>query len=166
MNKYTACVGSTVYNENNQLIAKDVNFTLPAVTYQTAEFKALGTVEVPIPQLIDAMETSVTHIGEDAGFLKSLTPGSRKIEARWARSVIDENGNVKTVGCRAAMTVMSKGVPEIGVSVGETSEIELPLAVTRYRLYIDGAEILLVDKLKGICRINGKDYAGDVSNVL
>lgn len=166
MKKYTACVGSTVYNENNQQTAKDVNITLPAVTFQTAEFQALGTVEVPIPQLIDAMEATITHIGEDAGFLKSLTPGSRKIEARWARSVIDENGNAKTVGCRAAMTVMSKGIPEIGVTVGETTECELTLAVTRYRLYVDGAEVLLVDKLKGICRINGKDYAGEVSSVL
>ena len=38
--------------------------------------------------------------------------------------------------------------------------------VTRYALYADGEEICLIDRLAGIVRIMGKDYAQDLTTML
>lgn len=167
MDKYSVCVGSTVYNEQNKQIARDVDAKLPAATMQTVDLKALGTISVPVAQLLDDMEMTITHIGENSGLFETLKPGSHKIEVRWAREVFDANGNAKTIGCRAALTVMPKVIaPELQITVGENTECEVPLSVSRYKLYVDGKEKLLIDKFKGICKIDGKDYGAQVASVL
>lgn len=59
-------VAETVY-ANNKLVAKDVELTLPAVTPTTADVQAMGTMSIPIPQLLENMELSITKIGTDLG---------------------------------------------------------------------------------------------------
>mgnify|MGYP003303604646 CR=1 FL=1 len=48
----------------------------------------------------------------------------------------------------------------------ENYEGAIPIAVTRYQLYIDGEEKILVDKLKGQVKVDGVDYAKDIKNLL
>ena len=57
-------------------------------------------------------------------------------------------------------------IPGVGLEVGATIEGEITFATTRYNLFVDGKEICLIDKLAGICRINGKDYAGEIGSML
>lgn len=158
-------VADTVYCED-KLVARDVAATLPEVTAMTADVQAMGTYTLPIWQLIEHMETAITKIGIDLGFAALIKPDMKTVELRWVQTVTDANGTTKNVGCKAFIKGIPNKIPGVGLEVGATIEGEITLATSRYNLFVDGKEICLIDKLAGICRIYGKDYAGDIGSML
>lgn len=158
-------VADTVYCEN-KLVARDVSATLPEVTATTADVQAMGALSLPVWQLVEHMETAITKIGVDLGFASLIKPDMKTIELRWVQTVTDATGNTRNVGCKAFIKGIPNKIPGVGLEIGAAIEGEITLATTRYNLFVDGNEICLVDKLAGICRINGKDYAGDIGSML
>lgn len=59
-------VANTAYVDNT-LVARDVAITLPEVTPQTSDTQAMGTLSLPIWQLLENMELAITKIGLDLG---------------------------------------------------------------------------------------------------
>lgn len=157
-------VADTVYIDG-ELVARDVAVTLPEVVPMTAELNAMGTFTLPVWQLIESMELAVTKIGMDAGLGKAIAPDMKPLEFRWAQTVTDANGHTKNIGVKAFVRAVPLNLPEIGLEVGSASEHELRFSVTRYNLFVDGSEAWLVDRLAGIVRVNGKDFA-DLSSLL
>lgn len=162
---YGPVVADTVYSDST-LVARDVAITLPEVTPQTADISAMGTMSLPIWQLLDNMEASITKIGVDKGLGKLLMADIKSMEARWVQTVTDANGATKNVGCKAFLRGTPNKIPGIGLELASPSENEVTLMVTRYALYVDGEELLLIDRLAGIVRIMGKDYAQDLTTML
>ena len=158
-------VADTVYCDN-KLVARDVSATLPEVAATTADVQAMGTLSLPIWQLVEHMETAITKIGVDMGFAALIKPDMKTIELRWVQTVTDANGNTKNVGCKAFIKGIPTKIPGVGLEIGATMEGEITIATTRYSLFVDGKEICLIDKLASICRINGTDYAGDIGSML
>lgn len=158
-------VADTVYCEN-VLVARDVSVTLPEIVAMTAEVQAMGNLTIPIWQLLEHMETAITKIGVDIGLTSLVKPDMKPIEVRWVQTVTDANGTTKNVGCKAFITGIPTKIPGVGLEIGATIESEVTLATTRYNLFVDGREMFLIDKLSGICRIDGKDYAGDIGSML
>ena len=158
-------IADTVY-VGNKLVARDVSATLPEVAATTADLQAMGTLSLPIWQLLEHMETAITKIGVDMGFASLIKPDMKSIELRWVQTVTDANGNTKNVGCKAFIKGIPNKIPGVGLEVGSAIEGEITLATTRYRLVVDGKEICLIDKLAGICKIDGKDYAGNIKSML
>lgn len=151
-------VADTVYVDG-KLVARDVAVSLPEVTPATADLSAMGTFTLPIWQLIESMELSVTKIGLDVGLSKAITPDMKPLEFRWVQTVTDANGKTKNVGCKAFFRCIPLNLPSIGLEVGSASEHELRFSVSRYNLFVDGAEAWLIDRLAGIVRVNGTDFA-------
>lgn len=135
-------LADTVYI-GGTLVAKDVTIALPAVTPVTADFKAMGTYTAPILGQIEAMEASITKIGIDLGLRNMM-----KLESK------------------AFIRCVSKGIPGLSVDPGNTSENEATFAVSRYQLYVGGAEYWLIDQLNTILRVGGVDYAKDIRSLL
>ena len=158
-------VADTAYIDN-KLVARDTAVTLPEVTPTTADVAAMGTMSLPIWALLENMEASITKIGVDSGLRDAIKPDMKPIEFRWVQTVTDANGNTKNVGCKAFLKGIPTKIPGIGITIGEASENEVTFSVTRYGLFVDGAEMFLIDRLAGICRIGGKDYAGGISSML
>lgn len=157
-------VADSVYSEN-KLVARDVSITLPEVAPQTADLPAMGTMSMPIWQLIENMETAITKVGADMGLTNLIKPDMKPLEFRWVQTVTDANGTTKNVGCKAFIKGIPTKIPGIGVAVGEASENEVTIMTVRYSLFVDGEEMLLIDRLAGIVRIGGKDYA-DLASML
>lgn len=151
-------VADTVYVEN-KLLARDVAFVLPEVAPMTADLTVMGTFTMPIWQLIEAMEATITKIGLDLGLRSALTPELKPYEFRWVQPITDANGKTRNVGFKAFLSAIPLNLPEIAPEVGSTSEHEVRLSVSRYNLFIDGQEAWLIDRLAGIVRVAGKDYA-------
>lgn len=151
-------VADTVY-DNGNLVARDVAVTLPEVAFLTTDLQAMGTLSLPIMQLIEHMETALTKIGVDMGLGALIKPDMKPLEFRWAQTVTDANGNTKTVGCKAFIKGIPNKIPGIALAIGEPIENEITLATTRYVLFVDGNELIHIDRLAGIIRIDGKDYA-------
>ena len=73
-----AIVADTTY-VNNVLAAKDVEATLPEVAPVAAEVQAMGTMSLPIWQLIENMELAITKIGVDKGLRSMITPETQSL---------------------------------------------------------------------------------------
>lgn len=154
---------------DGELVARNTGVTLPEVTHVLATVKtALGEHEIPLFGLVETMESTIKKIGADYGLAKICSMSNKTIEHRWVQQITKtESGENKVVGCKAFLRGIPKvAVPSIEVESGSTVELEIPFSISRYQLFVDGKEIILVDKLAGICRINGIDYAEQVNSLL
>lgn len=158
-------LADTVY-DSGKLVAKDVTITLPSVTPVTADFRAMGTLTMPMLGQIEAMEAAVTKIGIDLGLRSLVKLESKTLEFRWAQDVKTSDGSTKTEGCKAFLRAMPKTIPGLSVDPGNASENELTFAVSRYQLFVDGAEFWLIDQLNQIMRIDGMDYCKNIRSLL
>ena len=155
-------VADTVYS-GGVLVAKDVTFTLPGIEFLTADVQAMGNMTVPLIGLLENMELTVTKIGVDNGLSRLNRLEKQNLEFRWVQSVISSDGSQSTEGCKA---FVPSNIPEIGVEVGNATEIEATYNVTRLQIYANGVEVLCVDRLNQILRVNGKDYYQSIDNLL
>ncbi len=154
---------------DGELVARNTGVTLPEVTHVLATVKtALGEHEVPLYGLVETMESTIKKVGADYGLAKICGMANKTIEHRWVQQVTKaETGENKVMGCKAFLRGVPKvAVPAIEVETGSTVELEIPFSISRYQLFVDGHEIILVDKIAGICRINGTDYAEQVNSLL
>ncbi|MCM1040425.1 MAG: phage major tail tube protein [Ruminococcus sp.] len=153
---------------DGQLVARNTTVTLPEVTHVTATIQtALGEHELPLYGLVDSMESTIKKIGTDEGLAKMLMMQQNTFEHRWVQQVTKADGSSSVEGCKAFIRGIPKiAVPSFEVNPGDSIEVDVPLSVTRYQLFIGGKEICLIDKLAGICRINGEDYAEKVNSLL
>lgn len=160
-----AVVGATMYYDG-KLVARDQSFTLPEVAFMTADIQASGTTTIPLMPLTENMETSVTKIGIDLLAASMLTPEKKPIEYRWMQTCNMADGSQKYVECKAFLTGGSNKIPGFSVEVGSASENENTITVYRYKLVIDGQQVVLIDKFSGQCEIMGKDYAKELNSFL
>ena len=158
-------LADTVYVDG-KLVAKDVTVTLPGVTPVTADFRAMGTMTMPILGQIEAMEAAITKIGVDLGLRTLVKLESKTLAFSWAQDVKTSDGSTKTEGCKAFIRAMPKTIPGLSVDPGSASENELTFAVSRYQLFVDGAEFWLIDQLNQIMRIDGVDYCKTIRSLL
>jgi len=163
--KKNAVLADSCYCDN-QLAAQDVSVTLPAVNFLTSEVNAMGTLEIILPGLIEAMEATITKVGIDRGLSRMMTPQKHNFEFRWAQNVLKGDGTTAPEGCKAFVTGVPKGIPGFGLEIGSNIEGEVALGVSRYQLFVGGTEICCIDKLSQICRINGVDYYSKIASLL
>lgn len=158
-------VADTVYSDKI-LVAKDTSFTLPGISFLTADVQAMGTMTVPLIGLLENMELTVTKIGVDKGLSRLNRLEKQNLEFRWIQTVISSDGSQSTEGCKAFVRTLPSNIPEIGVEVGSATEIETTYNVTRMQIYANGEEILCVDRLNQILRVNGNDYYKSINSLL
>lgn len=165
LDKKSAVVADTVYCDG-KLVARDVSFTLPAITFMTADVQAMGTLSFPIYGLIEDMEAAITKIGLDLGLAKLLRLGKKVLEFRWVQTRVKADGSTGPEGCKAFLTVAPKSLGEISPEIGSPTEIESTYAVMREQIYVDGKELLLVDRLARKLRVDGVDLAGSLESLI
>ena len=158
-------IASTVYDEG-KLVGRNLTCTLPEVTPMTAELKAGGTIEAPITGLVEAMEATITSPAADADMIALNSPKAHTVEVRWVQDSMSNDGTMRQVGYKAFLRANGKTVPGPSIEVGSVPENEATLGVTRYQLFADGEEVLLIDQLNGIYRFLGVDYSSSVEALL
>jgi len=158
-------VADTVYADN-KLVAKDVAFTLPGVEFITADVQAMGNMTVPLVGLLENMELSITKIGIDMGLSRLNRLQKQNLEFRWVQNVVKSDGSQGVEGCKAFVRTLPGSLPETGVEVGSATEAENTFNVTRQQVYANGYEMMCVDRLSQILRVDGKDYMSQINNLL
>jgi hypothetical protein len=105
-------LANTVY-ANNKLIGENISVTLPAVTFATSDYVALGTLTLPNKAALENMEFSVTKpgIGRDLAALGS--PDIVNYEVRGAQDELQPDGSMKTIGFKAFIRAVSGGLPSV-----------------------------------------------------
>ena len=135
-------------------VDKDCVITLPEIAMQTAEFKAMGTIE-----------TTVAQNGLKKEYFKAFGLESKTHEFR-ASQQVTVDGKVKTVGIKAFVKGIVKSIPGATLEQGETVDGDISIATLRYQLFVDGEEVILIDKLNNIFKIYGKDYAESMNSYI
>ena len=158
-------VADSVYSDNT-LVAKDTAFTLPGLEFMTADVQAMGNMTVPLVGLLENMELAITKIGIDKGLSRMNRLKKQNFEFRWVQNVVKSDGSTSVEGCKAFVRTMPGSFPETGVEIGSASEQENTYNVTRMQIYANGVEILCVDRLSQILRINGEDYMSNINSLL
>lgn len=158
-------IGSTVYADKKQ-VARDVNFTLPGLEFVTADVQAMGTMSVSLIGLLEHMELTITKVGIDEGLSRLNRLEKQNLEFRWVQNVVKSDGSQTVEGLKAFVRTMPGNLGETGVEVGSPTEIENTYGVSRIQVYANGTEILCVDRLSQILRVNGKDYMKNINNLL
>lgn len=158
-------LANTVYSDG-KLVAKDVAITLPSVTHVTADFRAMGTMTMPMAGQIEAMEAAITKVGIDLGLRNLVKLETKTLEFRWVQDVKKSDGSTVTEGCKAFLRATPKAIPGLSVDPGSASENEITFAVSRYQLFVGGEEFCLIDQLNQILRIGGTDYCKDIRSLL
>lgn len=149
-----------------ELVAKDVEISLPEVKNLTIEAKAMGNMNVPIIAQFDNMEATIHHIGVDLGLAKMLAQETLELEVRWVDQVMMQGGGQTAVSCKAFLTGFPQGIPQIGVKPGEAVDVETPYIITGYTLKRGEDELWSINRLSQTCVINGVDYFADISSML
>ena len=166
VNKRGPIEADTMY-VNKKLVATDTNINLPEVTFLTADINAMGTMSIPLLNAIDDMETTISKSGIDKHMTTLTAPGKKQIEVRWVQDRIKSDATVEAEGCKAFMTVSPVTLhPGASLEIGSASENDLTFKVFRYRLVVNGEEILLVDRLAHKLKVNGKDYSKKYDKML
>ena len=158
-------LADSVYSDGT-LVAKDVDFTLPGLAFLTADVKAMGNMSIPLIGLLENMSLSVTKIGVDKGLGSMNRLEKQNLEFRFVQNVVKSDGSAKSEGCKAFVRTLPGSFPDLGIKVGETTEAENTYNVTRMQIFAGGEEIVCVDRLAGVLRVNGKDYYGDIASLL
>ena len=156
--KRTAIEASTLYDDNT-LMGEDIKVTLPEITNATADVSLMGTASIPLLGLIEDMEFTISKQGVDKKATSLTRPCVHNIEVRWVQDTITGGGNVAQEGCKAYIKCIPKSIGPVGaeIEVGNTPEFDIPYEVLRYRLVVNGEEVLLVDRTSHILKDNGKD---------
>jgi phage tail tube protein FII len=123
-------------------------------------------MSIPLIGLLDDMALSITKIGTDRGFSRMSKLKNMKIEFRWVQDQISTSGAVSHKGCKAFLNVIPQEIPGPSIEIGSSVELDMTYTATRYQLFTDGKELMLVDRLNQILRIDGKDYMEDIKNLL
>lgn len=165
IDQYNAVAADTVYSDG-ALVARDAEVTLPEITFQTANIQAMGPMSSVVRGLINDMTASITKVGIDLAMVKMLSPGTHNIEVRGVQNVISADGTASVKGLKAFIRGEVNTIPGFALSVGSASENEISVTVSRYQLFVAGTEVILIDRLACICRINGVDYYAQISENL
>jgi phage tail tube protein FII len=132
----------------------------------TADYVVMGAMSLPVPTVLEDIETSATHLGFDDTVALLMGGRASDLEYRWTQMQINERGEQREIFCKARLRVAAKSVREISIEMGSIPEIEETLDVLRYQLFYDNKELWLIDRTTHIFRVNGEDRAAFQRSVL
>lgn len=150
---------------DNDIVAEDVTFTLPDVSFLKGDYKATGNLSLPIP-LVEAMEASITKIGLNRKLSKIQKPEPVSFEFRAVQNDLKVDGTNTQTGIKAFIRGVPNKVAGGSIEPGASWSGEITISVLRYQLIVDGEEQILIDPLKQIIKIDGTDYGQSIKSYL
>lgn len=134
--------------------------TCPSITAVMNDYNSLGMIgSTEFFAGFDKMEASIKwkHLENDikttlADFTKSVN-----IMVRSSRQEIDAEGVQREVPIVIMMRGFSKQYPGDSFKKGESSELESVIAVNYYKETVDGEDLVEIDVLSNVYKVNGED---------
>ena len=148
---------STIYADN-ALVARNETINLPEINRGTFTQKLPGGEQDMPSMALEDMEMSISKNGLNENAFKVVN--AEKIEARWVQTETASDGTISRVGYKAFMTTMPITLnPGASIEVGSGTENDSTKKVTSYSLYRNGTEIVNINKITGVQKINGVNYS-------
>lgn len=144
-------------------------FSVPDVTFGSSELSGagmIGTVNIPDPSNIEAMETSITTTSDSANAKLLNDPDGVEVILNWALDKVGTDGSSAYIPYRAVVKGWASVIPGGDKKKGEVAESEHKISTWYYKLEINGKTVALIDMLAPKCVINGVDHLENLNKAL
>lgn len=142
------------------MIGRVEEATLPTVKYKMSEHKALGmNGSFELPAGIDKLEVSIKWNSFYADALVGLADPNKTVQLQLRGSVKTwtSNGVASEVPLVVHLGVQAKDLPLGGFKQHDNVELTSNMACTYCKMVLNGREILEVDVLSNIHKVDGAD---------
>lgn len=155
--------------DNGIEVADNVSCQLPPIENGTVEVKGagiLGSFDMPSSGQLNAMVFSASMRSINKGAINLSTPGLHNIELRFVKDAMTGDGQEVPEGTKIFVTGIFKKFDPGKVEINSTMDGSIEYEVLRYRIVINGEEVLLIDKKNYIYKVNGVDYMEKIKAAL
>ncbi len=156
----TVIHNGNVYINGNNLLGRPKEFNLPEIVTKTVEYTGLGmygTIEVPVG--IEKLEGSATWNSFYPDVFNRFYNPMKTVQlmVRADMRTVTDAGVAKQEAITTMVTAMFKKVPAGGYKPQEAAEFATDYAAYSIVQKLGGKEILAVDPVNNIYRVNGED---------
>lgn len=154
-------INFNAYADGNTLLGV-VDVELPSITPMTETLSGagiMGEIETPLLGMIESMETSINWRTITRQAILLAAPGSHAVEFRGSMQILDgATGACTTEAVRVSMTLMNKEYGLGSFEPNATTDSAHTFSVTRLSVWLGGKNVILIDQLRSIFYIDGKDH--------
>lgn len=159
-------INARIYNEEGKAQLGIGTVTLPDLAYMTENISGLGIageLETPVTGHFKALQIKIEWNSVAVEAVDLLRAQSHKLEIRAAVQYADPStGKYESRAVKVLVWASPKkfgmGKAESGKKMGNETEME----VEYIKMWMEGQEILEIDKLNFVCVINGEDQLAKV----
>lgn len=149
-------------------IGNSTDVELPDIEYASDEDSGggtLGSIDVPEPGQIQSMGLTINVKCTNEDYTRLMT--AKKIDLRWVTDGFKKGSTDRVqTGNKIVASVLGKKFSMGKVANGEKQEASAEYECISYYHYYDGKELIAIDKLNSIFRINGVDQLSIINNLL
>ena len=164
INEYNA------YLDGTKMIGVAASVTLPEVNMKTSTVSGVGVngeLDSPTIGQFESMEQEIQFNTLYSSAMDMLSPLSTvNLTLRASQQVYDKQGGYNFKGLRVVEIGRVKKFNPDKVEKGEAMEATVTLELTYLMIEVDGQQLLEVDKLNGIYKVNGTDMLAGVNSLI
>ena len=161
INEYNA------YLDGTKMIGVAASVTLPEVNMKTSTVSGVGVngeLDSPTIGQFESMEQEIQFNTLYSSAMDMLSPLSTvNLTLRAAQQVYDKTGGYAFKGLRIVMGGRVKEFNPGTVKKGDAMDAETTLELTYYMIEVDGEQVVEVDKLNGVYKVNGSDMLAGIA---
>jgi P2 family phage contractile tail tube protein len=152
--------GNVYVDGTSNLLGKASEITLPDIAVETDEHMALGMIgKVSLPTGLALMEAKIKWAGF---YAEQLVNGANpfqahKLQVRASVESYEAEGRVEETPLVVLMTCRWKKTPLGVIGAQAATEYEEELTVTYVKVTLGGKELIEVDVLENVWKVNGVD---------
>ena len=159
-----------VYIDGVKAIGTAPEITLPQITSETIDVSGagiLGKISAPNIGQFESIEQEVSFNLVYSSFVNVLSPKRQvNLTFRVAQQAVDKSLGYAYKGLRIVEVGRVKEFTPGKIKAGEGMEAKVKLELTYIMIENDGEEIIAIDKLNGVYRVQGEDMLADVTALI
>lgn len=151
---------ANVYIDGSSYLGKAEEIDLPQIQHVTAEHKALGMIGVAeFFSGIEKMEARIKWSSLYPDALRKAANPTQSVQLQCRASLEDWTASGRTAEKPVVvfLTASFKNFPAGNFKAHENAEFESNLSVTYVKMEVDGGEVVEIDVLSNIYKVNGVD---------
>ncbi|MCM1295495.1 MAG: phage major tail tube protein [Muribaculaceae bacterium] len=157
------------YLDGTKMIGVAASVTLPEVKMKTSTVTGAGLggeLDSPTIGQFESMEQEIQFNVLYSSFADMLSPLSVvNLTFRAAQQVYDKTGGYAFKGLRVVEMGRVKTFNPGKIEKGESMEATVTMELTAMMIEMDGKELLAVDKLNSVYRVNGVDMLAGINEL-
>ena len=155
------------YLDGTKMIGNGASMDLPEINMKTSTIEGggiSGEIDSPTIGQFESMEQVVQFNTLYSSAMDMLSPTKTvNLTFRAAQQVYDKTGGYTFKGLRVVEVGRVKSFKPGKIEKGETMEAEVTLELTYIMIEVDGKQLVEVDKLNSVYKVNGVDMLAEIN---